>query len=201
MQSDPLITRFLTIGNSNVTIGRFTYGIENISIKQFGEGASLKIGSFCSIASNITLFLGGNHRVDWITTFPFGHIFTEQLGGTDIKGHPSTNGNINIGNDVWIGHNATIMSGITIGDGAVIAANSHVVKDVAPYSIVGGNPAQHIKNRFKTEICDLLLQLCWWDLPLNNLKSIIPVLSDKPDIDSLNKLLLQFKTNNNVCEY
>lgn len=68
------------IGNSQISIGRFTYGFNNIAIHQWGEGAALKIGSFCSIATNINVFLGGNHRTDWITTFPFGHIFQDEIG-------------------------------------------------------------------------------------------------------------------------
>lgn len=133
-----------------------------ITLRQWGEGAQLKIGNFCSIASNITVLLGGNHRTDWVTTYPFGHCknFPDVA---PVKGHPKTNGNVVIGNDVWIGSGATIMSGVTIGDGAVIAANSHVVKDVAPYSIVGGNPAKHIKFRFTEEQIKSLLQIQWWN--------------------------------------
>ncbi|MBW4474846.1 MAG: CatB-related O-acetyltransferase [Stenomitos rutilans HA7619-LM2] len=193
MQSDVSTTRLFTFGHSEISIGRFSYGWENVSIMQFGEGASLIVGSFCSIASGVTIFLGGNHRTDWITTFPFGHIFVEQLGGTDIKGHPATKGDVVIGNDVWLGHNSTVMSGISIGDGAVIAANSHVVKDVSAYSIVGGNPAKEIKVRFDPEICRLLLELRWWDLPLEIIKSITLELSQRPDIDLLQSLLKRFR--------
>jgi len=106
--------------------------------------------------------LGGNHRVDWITTFPFGHIFRDELGGTEIVEHPQSNGEIIIGNDVWIASNVTIMSGIQIGDGAVIAANSMVVKDIAAYEIWGGNPAKKLKMRFSDEIIKSLLKLKWW---------------------------------------
>lgn len=77
-------------------------------IEQFGEGAKLKIGSFCSIAEGVVVFLGGNHRADWITTFPFGHIFQEDLGGEEIVGHPMTKGDVMIGNDVWIGQNSML---------------------------------------------------------------------------------------------
>jgi len=177
------------VGKSLITVGRFTYDMENISVVEYGEGASLKIGSFCSIASSVTIFLGGNHRLDWITTFPFGHVFQEELGGEDIKGHPATNGDVIIGNDVWIGRGATIMSGVTIGDGAVIAANAHVVKNVMAYEIVGGNPAKVIRNRFSNEIKALLLKLAWWDLPLDVIKTISKDLSVAPDIDGLKKLL------------
>jgi len=183
------IARAGLVGKSLITVGRFTYDMENISVVEYGEGASLKIGSFCSIASSVTIFLGGNHRLDWITTFPFGHVFQEELGGEDIKGHPATNGDVIIGNDVWIGRGATIMSGVTIGDGAVIAANAHVVKNVMAYEIVGGNPAKVIRNRFSNEIKALLLKLAWWDLPLDVIKTISKDLSVAPDIDGLKKLL------------
>ena len=173
------------VGESRIFVGRYTYGFENISIRQWGEGAGLTIGAFCSISSGIIIFLGGNHRTDWTTTFPFGHIFVDELGGQDIKGHPSTRGDVLIGNDVWIGHGATIMSGINIGDGAVIAANSTVIKDVLPYQIVGGNPAKLIKMRFDDDIIDSLLDLKWWNLPIEKIKKLIYFLSNKPTLRDL----------------
>jgi acetyltransferase-like isoleucine patch superfamily enzyme len=181
------------VGKSPIRVGRFTYGFENISIKEWGEGAALTIGSFCSIASSITIFLGGNHRLDWITTFPFGHIFQEELGGADIQGHPATKGDVIIGNDVWIGHGTSIMSGVSIGSGAVIAANSNVVKDVMPYEIVGGNPAKVIKNRFCKEITGLLLTLEWWSFPVEIIKQINKDLSAEPTIDALINLIKRYK--------
>jgi acetyltransferase-like isoleucine patch superfamily enzyme len=182
-------SRNYILGKSHISIGRYTYGYKNLIIKQWNEGAALKVGAFCSLAMNITLFLGGNHRTDWITTFPFGHVFQEELGGEDILGHPSTNGDLLIGNDVWIGSGATIMSGLNIGDGAVIGANACVVKDVPPYHIVAGNPATIIKKRFDDEIIELLLKLKWWDLPLHEIKEITHLLSSKPDTDILIKIL------------
>lgn len=176
-------------GASPYSIGRFTYGVENLRIHQFGEGAALRIGSFCSIASSVDIFLGGNHRVDWSTTFPFGHIFKEELGGEDIQGHPATNGDVIIGSDVWIGHGVTIMSGVSIGHGAVIAANATVVKNVRPYDIVGGNPAALIKSRFGDDIRELLLQLAWWDLPMDVIKEINKKLSVAPTVNDLKSLI------------
>jgi acetyltransferase-like isoleucine patch superfamily enzyme len=182
-----------TVGNSLVTVGRFTYGFNKVHLLEWGEGAKLSIGSFCSLARGITIYLGGNHRTDWATTYPFGHIFQKELGGNSIKGHPTTKGNITIGNDVWIGTGVSIMSGITIGNGAVIAANSNVVKNVAPYEIVGGNPAQHLKFRFSDTIIDLLLDLKWWDLPVDHIREIAPVLSQPPTVDLLNNLIKRYK--------
>lgn len=181
------------IGKSHISVGRFTYGFENLMIRQWNEGAALKIGAFCSFANNINIFLGGNHRTDWITTFPFGHIFQEELGGSEILGHPSTKGDVVIGNDVWIGSGATIMSGIHIGDGAVVSANACVVKDVPPYHIVGGNPSKSLKQRFEDDIVEILLRLKWWDLPLEDIKLINKILSSKPDKAILIELISTYR--------
>lgn len=177
------------IGASPVSFGRFTYGYQRATIKQWNEGAALRVGSFCSIAENVTFFLGGNHRVDWMTTYPFGHIFAEELGGREIVGHPATKGDVVIGHDVWIGYGATIMSGVAIGDGAVVGVGAVVVKDVAPYEIVGGNPARHIKFRFDEEIRSLLEELRWWDLPVEEIKAVAPALSTAPTSDVLRDLI------------
>ena len=189
------------LGNSHISIGRFTYGFNNVFVRQWNEGASLTIGSFCSISSNITIYLGGNHRIDWITTFPFGHIFQDELGGQNIIGHPATKGNVVIGNDVWIGAGVTIMSGITIGDGAVLSTNANVTKDVKPYEIVGGNPAKFIKNRFDDEITYLLLKLKWWNLPIEEIIKIESVLCSKPDTFIITYMLNKFIIKNNYEYY
>jgi acetyltransferase-like isoleucine patch superfamily enzyme len=163
------------VGKSVVRIGRFSYGVDEKSILQWNEGRTLQIGAFCSIARGVTFFLGGNHRSDWVSTYPFGHIFKEELG-TDVPvGHPATNGDIVIGNDVWIGDGATIMSGVTVADGAVIAANSHVVKDIGPYEIWGGNPAHKIRTRFSKEIVEQLLKLKWWDMPIESIRNSLHI--------------------------
>ena len=184
------------VGSSPITIGRFTYGAQYISVRQWNEGNSLTIGSFCSIADDINIFVGGDHRVDWASTFPFGHIYQQELGDTKTPGHPISKGDVTIGNDVWIGRGVTIMSGITIGDGAVIGANSMVTKDVAPYAIVGGNPARHLKFRFNQETIQLLLKLKWWDLPLENIKTIIPILCTQPIAAKLNELIKTYRGTN-----
>ena len=171
------------VGNSQISIGKYTYGLENIALMQWGEGASLSVGKFCSIGASITIYLGGNHRIDWITTFPFGHIFHEEFGSLHISGHPKTNGDVVIGNDVWIGGNVTIMSGIKIGNGSVIAANAVVTKDVAPYAVVGGNPAKKIMDRFDAEIVASLQELRWWDLTESEIVRIAKDLSQKPTLE------------------
>jgi len=179
--------------NSRVTVGRCSYGYEDLCIKEWGEGAALSIGAFCSIAAGTTILLGGNHRTDWITTYPFGHILRDELGGGDIAGHPASKGDVTIGNDVWIGHGVTILSGVTVGDGAVLAANATVTRDVEPYAIAGGNPARQLKFRFDAEIRALLLQLRWWELPLEVVREIAPALSAPPTAEGLRALIARVR--------
>lgn len=157
-------------------VGKYTYGIDHITIKSWDSPYTVSIGAFCSIAGNCTIYTGGNHRTDWITTYPFGHIHRSIFSNFDGKGHPSSKGGVSIGNDVWIGDNVTIMSGVTIGDGAVLAANSHIVKNVEPYSIVGGNPAKLIKYRFSKDRIDHLLKLQWWNFDDSKINIILPYL-------------------------
>jgi len=191
----PQETKYL-IGKSLISIGAYTYGGENLTVKEWGEGASLRIGSFCSISNNLTVFLGGNHRTDWITTYPFGHVNQSHFGSAPRQGHPSTRGNVSIGNDVWIGANVTIMSGLTIGDGAVIAAHSHVVSDVLPYEIVGGNPAKPIKKRFNDDIIQKLLKLQWWTLKTKTISIIQKDLCSPPTAELIEKLIQKYRTEN-----
>jgi len=157
-----------------MTFGKYTYG--SLEIIWENPNAKLIVGNFCSFAGNIVIYLGGNHRTDWITTFPFGHIHQGIFNNFNGEGHPSTKGDVVIGNDVWIGDNVTVMSGVKIGDGAVIAANSHVVKNVEPYSITGGNPAKLIKYRFTKGQIEKLLEIEWWfweDSKINNILHIL----------------------------
>jgi acetyltransferase-like isoleucine patch superfamily enzyme len=175
----------------DVFVGRYSYGAHNIRLHGANQGTQLYIGRYCSIAAYVEVFLGGGHRVDWMSTFPFGHIYQEELGTWNIPGHPHTRGDVRIGNDVWIGQGATIMSGVTIGDGAVIAANSHVVKSVPPYTLVGGNPAREIRLRFDEAIVDRLLRLRWWELPTQNVKDMVEILCAEPNAERLDSLIAE----------
>ena len=157
-----------------MSYGKYTYG--NPNIYWADSGAKLIVGNFCSIAAGVNIYLGGNHRTDWVTTYPFGHINQGTFNNFNGNGHPSTKGDVIIGNDVWIGSNVTIMSGITIGDGAIIANNSHVVKNVEPYSLVGGNPAKLIKHRFSQEQIEKLLQIKWWFWDDDKINKFTPLL-------------------------
>ncbi len=176
------------MGRSRVTVGRYTYGHEHAEVYQWGEGANLEIGHYCSIGGGLRVFLGGNHRVDWATTFPFGQVHRKELGEFDIEGHAATKGDVIIGSDVWIGANVTILSGATIGHGAVVAANATVAGHVAPYEMVGGNPAKHLKHRFDEDVRARLQKLAWWDQPVEVVRRIAPMLSTAPDLAMLDRV-------------
>ena len=157
--------------------GKYSYSDGTINIISDGShNTELIIGNFCSIAANVTVFLGNNHRTDWISTYPFGHIHPNPFNKFDGKGHPSTKGNVIIGNDVYIGTSAVIMSGVTIGDGAVIGASSVVTKDVPPFTIYAGNPAIFKKKRFNDDDIQFLLDLKWWYMKDEIINDISPIL-------------------------
>jgi chloramphenicol O-acetyltransferase type B len=144
----------------------------------------LIIGAFCSIGSGAVFMMAGNqgHRTDWISTFPFFYMENEHF--TDAVDGFVRSGDTVIGNDVWIGSEAMIMAGVTIGDGAVIASQAVVTKNVAPYEIVGSNPAKHIRFRFEPEQIEKLLEMQWWHWRDSQLKGAMKLLTSG-DIDGL----------------
>lgn len=139
------------------------------------------IGKFCSIAPGVTVLGSSEHRTDWVTTYPFNKFeaFPEAAG---IEGHPRSKGPTVIGNDVWIGSGAIVLSGVKVGDGAVIGARAVVSRDVPPYAIAAGNPARVIRYRFSCEIISRLLAIRWWDFPIEVISMLIPLLQS-PYID------------------
>ena len=142
------------------------------------RAATLRIGAFCSLA-DITIFLGGEHRVDWTTTYPFPELWDE---AAEIRGHPATKGDVVIGNDVWIASGATILSGTRIGDGAVIGMGAVVSGAIEPYAVAAGNPARTVRKRFDDETIDRLLRVAWWDWPDDEIREALPLLLS-PDIE------------------
>lgn len=176
------------VNSPNIEIGDYTYYddnrqdascfLENVLYHFDFIGDKLIIGKFCAIGSEVQFIMNGaNHRMDGISTFPF-NIF----GGDWTRITPSLEqlplkGDTVIGNDVWIGHKATIMPGVKIGDGAIIAAHSVVTKDVEPYSIVGGNPIKVIRKRFSEEEISTLLRLSWWNWDIGNITEALHLIS------------------------
>lgn len=159
-------------------IGNYTYGTPEVL--SYGEGARLRIGKFCSIAVKVQILLGGEHRPDWVTTYPFPPLSSDWPEAAGIEGTPVSKGDVVIGNDVWIGHGATILSGVTIGDGAVVGAMAVVTKDVPDYAIVAGNPARVIRMRFDDATIERLLDLKWWDWPRERIAaSVADLCSDR----------------------
>ena len=151
--------------------GTGTYG--DIIVRDWLEGTTLKVGAYTSMAEGVTILLGGNHRTDWITSYPFPTLLEEARHVTGANGGK---GDVVIGNDCWIATNTIILSGVTIGDGAVVAAGAVVTKDVAPYSIVGGNPARHIRWRFDEADRELIQRSAWWDWPDEEVRRVAPML-------------------------
>jgi acetyltransferase-like isoleucine patch superfamily enzyme len=173
----------LSLTGENFEIGDYTYGMPRVFFAG-SQGTRLKIGKFCSISDEVIIFLGGNHRTDWVSTYPFISFPDEWPEAKDIPGHPASKGGVIIGNDVWIGYGATIMSGVTIGDGAAIGARALVASDVEPYSIVAGNPAYLVRKRFNEETIQMLLETRWWDWPIDKIKTNMGVIlsTDIPKI-------------------
>lgn len=167
-------------------IGNYTYGRPNVLFEN--SEANLSIGKFCSIAQGVTIFLGGNHNVDWITTYPFNVLDSDFSNGKKIKGHPTTKGDVIIGNDVWIGRSVTIMSGVKIENGAVIGAGAVVTKNIGAYEIWAGNPAKFIKKRFSQNTIDYLNSLNWWNWSAQKINNNLVDLCSA-NIESLKKNL------------
>ncbi len=176
------------VTNPNIKVGRYSYysgyyhghsfdDCARYLMPDRGDVDKLIIGSFCSIGTGASFVMAGNqgHRHDWITSFPF-FFMDEEPAFADASNAYEPAGDTVIGNDVWIGAEAMIMPGIKVGHGAVIGSRALITKDVAPYTIVGGNPAKVIKKRFSDEQIALLLEIQWWDWPMDRLKGAMPLL-------------------------
>lgn len=163
-------------------IGEFTYG--HPIIVDWGEGATLKIGKFTSIAGGTTILLGGHHQYGWTTTYPFPSRKDIWPEAKAISDQSFSKGDVIIGNDVLLGHECLIMSGVTVGDGAVVGARAVVTKDILPYAIVAGNPAKVIRFRFDKKTISKLLKIKWWDWPEEKIRKNIHILCS-PNYDKL----------------
>jgi len=189
-----------TVVNPNIIIGDYTYYDDPEDSENFERnvlyhypfiGDKLIIGKFCAIAVGIKFIMNGaNHKMSGFSTYPF-QIFGngwEQVMPQMIE--LPLKGDTVIGNDVWIGYESTIMPGVKIGDGAIVAAKSVVVSDVPAYTIVGGNPAKLIKQRFSTGAIAALLEIAWWNWSIEKIsRNLVPIVS--ADIDALRSCVLQ----------
>jgi virginiamycin A acetyltransferase len=177
------------INNPNIIVGDYTYYDDFEDVANFERnvkyhfnfiGDQLIIGKFCMIASDVTFIMnGGNHLTEATTAYPFAIFGGAWKNAMQGKNYPSK-GNTIIGNDVWIGYGATIMPGVHIGDGAIIATKAVVTNHVAPYTIVGGNPAKPIKKRFSKETIAKLLALQWWHWDIEKITQNLPLLTAEP---------------------
>lgn len=167
------------VKNPNIIVGDYTYYDDKDGATDFEShvthhydfiGDKLIIGKFCAIAKGVEFIMNGaNHRLDSVTTYPFfimGHGWEKSA---PKKEELPLKGDTVIGNDVWIGQNVTVLPGVHVGDGAIIGANSVVSKEVPPYAVVGGNPIKLIRKRFDDETIAFLLELKWWDWPVEKI--------------------------------
>lgn len=172
------------VTNRNIVVGDYTYYDDFEDVGNFEKnvkyhfdfiGDKLIIGKFCMIASGATFIMnGGNHLINSISAYPFAIFGDAWEHAMEGRSYPSK-GDMVIGNDVWIGYNSTIMPGVKIGDGCVIATNATVTKDVEPYTIVGGNPAKVIRKRFSEVTINHLLKIRWWDWPIEKITENVQV--------------------------
>ncbi len=173
-----------TVDNPNIIIGDYTYYDDPDDSENFERnvlyhfpfiGDKLVIGKFCALARGVKFIMNGaNHKLSGISTYPF-QIFGngwEQV--TPLPGELPYKGDTVIGNDVWIGYDVLVMPGVTIGDGAIISSRSVVTGDVAPYTVVGGNPARQLKERFAPEVAARLQAIAWWDWPAEHITANLP---------------------------
>lgn len=185
------------ITNPNIVVGHYTYYDDFTDPYNFEKnvlyhfdfiGDKLIIGNFCAIASGVKFTMNGaNHEIAPFSTFPFsifGNGWEAINKDVDITTKYPNKGDTLIGHDVWIGHETTIMPGVTVGNGAVIAAKSVVTKDVPDYAIVGGNPAKVIRMRFDDSTIERLLQIAWWNWPATKITEHIKLINST-NIDAL----------------
>ena len=184
------------VSHPQIEIGDYTYYDDHEDVMNFEKNVKynfefiddkLIIGKFCSIASGVQFLLnGGNHLTEAISSFPFAIFGNGWEQAMDGKTYP-VRGNIEIGHDVWIGHEAVILPGVKIGDGCIIGSQSVVTKSAEPYTIIGGNPAKPIRKRFIEEDIEALLEIQWWNWPIERITENVQNLTSN-NIDALKEI-------------
>jgi acetyltransferase-like isoleucine patch superfamily enzyme len=175
------LARLIRERPGQIAVGAYTYGRPKVRFPE--SGSRLVIGRYGSIADGVEILLGGNHRTDWATTYPFPAMTGLWPEAAAIPGSDVSRGDVRIGHDVWLGSQAMILSGVAIGHGAVVAARAVVTRDVPPYAVVAGNPARLVRMRFAPEQIAALVASRWWRLPRERLVSLLPLLmSDRIEL-------------------
>lgn len=191
---DRLVFLKNTVKSPNIIVGDYSYYDDMENAHNFEQnvlyhfdfiGDRLIIGNFCAIGSDVQFIMNGaNHRMDGISTFPFNIFGGDWEKVTPTKEQLPFKGDTLIGNDVWIGYKATIMPGVKIGNGAIIATHAVVTQDVEPYTIVGGNPAKLLRKRFSDNEIAKLQKLAWWDWDIEKITSALHLIV-AGDVDQL----------------
>lgn len=156
------------------SIGAYSYGRPKVRFPD--SGRRLTIGRYCSIADKVEILLGGDHRLDWVSTYPFAAMRGLWPKAEAPADYHASRGDVAIGHDVWLGSGCMILSGVTVGHGAVVAARAVVTRNVPPYAVVAGNPARIVRHRFEPAQVERLLACAWWDLPHAEVARLVPLL-------------------------
>lgn len=176
-----------TVRNPNIVVGDYTYYDDPEDAENFERnvlyhfpfiGDKLIIGKFCALARGTKFIMNGaNHKLNGFSTYPFQIFKNGWERVTPLSGELPFKGDTVVGNDVWMGYDVLVMPGVRIGNGAIVSSRSVVVSDVPPYTVVGGNPAKHIKERFPEDVVESLQAIAWWDWPIEkiteNLEAIV----------------------------
>ncbi len=165
--------------NDKLDMGPYSYGTPEV-VTFHGNPSRVRVGKFVSIGPDVVILEGGHHHSEWVSQYPFRSQFS--LPGAHEDGHPFSKGDVTFGHDSWIGRGARVLSGVDVGNGAIVAAYAVVTKDVAPYGIVAGNPAREVRRRFSDEQIAALERIAWWDWPLTKvLANVSRLCSDNID--------------------
>ena len=183
-----------TVRNPNIIIGDYTYYDDPEDAEHFERnvlyhfpfiGDKLIIGKFCAIARGVKFIMNGaNHKLSGISTYPFQIFGNGWEKVMPVPGDLPFKGDTIVGNDVWLGYDAMVMPGVRIGNGAIVATRSIVVSDVPAYTIVGGNPAKPLKQRFPSDVIDVLQSIAWWDWPIEKITRHLDIIVSA-DVDAL----------------
>lgn len=168
----------------HLRVGPYSYGDYRVVYYDGDPPMGVEIGAYTSIATGVQLMIGGNHAPHWASTYPFRASFQLETPADEEYVNSQSRGPINIGSDVWIGREAMILSGVTVGHGAVIGARAVVSRDVRPYAVVVGSPAREVRRRFTDAQVQALLEIEWWTWPNEELLRIVPLLNGAP-VDDL----------------